>query len=172
LKQQKRSRKRKKVEQEHHRQQVIVLPTFYEYIFLCKSVFRNFFNLSISPVAVFVCTFMWKQIFKKPLKEMLSQLFTGVNFSSILWASLRAKVFFATFLLLQTGFVIFWRKNIGPKAACKCWRNWLCTAISPTFNDQHLCTKVFFKALLCLQFGFIICWLKEIGYLWNFGEIE
>jgi len=29
------------------------------------------------------------------------------------------------FLLLQFSFVIFWKKNIGGKAACKCWWNWL-----------------------------------------------
>jgi len=29
------------------------------------------------------------------------------------------KVVFAVFLYLQLGFVIFWQKNIGAKAACK-----------------------------------------------------
>ncbi len=43
----------------------------------------------------------------------------GVNFSKILCATFCTKVFFAAFLELQFGFVIFWHKNIGAKAAYK-----------------------------------------------------
>ncbi len=33
-------------------------------------------------------------------------------------------VFLEAFLQLHFGFVIFWRKNIGPKGRVKCWWNW------------------------------------------------
>ncbi len=43
----------------------------------------------------------------------------GVNFTNILWAAFCMKVFYAVFLRLQFGFVIFWQKEFGTKAAHK-----------------------------------------------------
>jgi len=43
----------------------------------------------------------------------------GVNFISISCMPFHKKVLWAAFLLLQFGFVIFWQKNIGTKAARK-----------------------------------------------------
>jgi len=44
---------------------------------------------------------------------------SGVNFINILSEPFLQKCFFATFLLLKFGFVSFWRKNFGKKAAHK-----------------------------------------------------
>jgi hypothetical protein len=43
----------------------------------------------------------------------------GVNFTNILQAAFRVKVFCAAFLCLQFGFVIFWQKDFGTKAPHK-----------------------------------------------------
>ncbi len=43
----------------------------------------------------------------------------GINFTNILLASFCTKMFCVAFLKLQFGFVIFWQKNIGAKAALK-----------------------------------------------------
>jgi hypothetical protein len=43
----------------------------------------------------------------------------GVNFTNILLAAFRTKVFCAAFMCLQFGFVIFWQKDFGTKAAHK-----------------------------------------------------
>jgi len=50
---------------------------------------------------------------------MLVKSTPGVNFIKILHTPFITGVFFKTFLWLQFGFVIFCRKNIGAKAACK-----------------------------------------------------
>jgi hypothetical protein len=48
------------------------------------------------------------------------QLFSGVTqFHQHFIARICTKVLYAAFLLLQFGFLIFWQKNIGEKAACK-----------------------------------------------------
>ncbi len=41
----------------------------------------------------------------------------SANFTNILWADFCTKVFCAPFMCLQFGFVIFWRKDLGAKAA-------------------------------------------------------
>jgi hypothetical protein len=43
----------------------------------------------------------------------------GVNFTNILQSAFCTKVFCAAFMCLQFGFVIFWQKNFGAKAAHK-----------------------------------------------------
>jgi hypothetical protein len=50
----------------------------------------------------------------------LQSLLLGVNFTNILPAAFSYKSFFcAAFMCLQLGFVIFWRKDFGAKAAHK-----------------------------------------------------
>jgi hypothetical protein len=49
----------------------------------------------------------------------LAVLPPGVNFTNILQAAFLYKVFCAAFMCLQFGFVIFWQKDIGTKAAHK-----------------------------------------------------
>ena len=44
---------------------------------------------------------------------------SGLYFTNILQAAFSYESVFAAFLYLQFGFVIFWQKNIGAKAACK-----------------------------------------------------
>jgi hypothetical protein len=46
-------------------------------------------------------------------------LVPGVNFTNILQAAFCTKVFCAAFMCLQFGFVMFWRKDFGAKAAHK-----------------------------------------------------
>jgi nucleoside recognition membrane protein YjiH len=43
----------------------------------------------------------------------------GVNFTNILRAAFRVKAFCAAFMCLQFGFVMFWQKDLGTKAAHK-----------------------------------------------------
>ncbi len=45
--------------------------------------------------------------------------FAGVYFTNILRAAFSYESFFAAFMCLQFGFVIFWRKDFGAKAAHK-----------------------------------------------------
>jgi len=47
------------------------------------------------------------------------KLTPGMNFTNILKAIFCTKVFCSAFLYLQFGFVIFWQRNIGAKAACE-----------------------------------------------------
>jgi len=51
---------------------------------------------------------------------MLAKLTNGLNFIIILSANFLYESFFcAVYLYLQIGLVIFWRKNIVDKAACR-----------------------------------------------------
>jgi hypothetical protein len=50
---------------------------------------------------------------------MESMLPPGVNFTNILWAAFCLNVFCKAFICLQFGFVIFWQKDFGTKAAHK-----------------------------------------------------
>jgi hypothetical protein len=49
----------------------------------------------------------------------LVKLTASVNFTNILQAAFCTKVFCAAFMCLQFGFVSFWRKDFGAKAAHK-----------------------------------------------------
>jgi hypothetical protein len=45
------------------------------------------------------------------------KLTNGVNFTNILRAAFSYESFYADFMCLQFGFVIFWQKDFGAKAA-------------------------------------------------------
>jgi len=57
---------------------------------------------------------------------------------------LYTKVFCAAFLYLQLGFVIFWQKNVGTKAAHKMLV--ILTTVINSINKQLIHTKVFYEA--------------------------
>jgi len=52
-------------------------------------------------------------------KPMHGTVRPGVNFTNILRAAFSYESFCDAFMCLQFGFVIFWRKDFGPKAAHK-----------------------------------------------------
>jgi hypothetical protein len=56
----------------------------------------------------------------------------GVNFTNILQAAFLSKVFCTAFICLQFGFVIFWQKDFGAKAAHK-----MLVKLTPGYYDTH-----------------------------------
>jgi len=68
--------------------------------------------------------------------------------------------FFAAFIVLQFGIVIFFKRKLVQKLLVKCWWNWLQMSVSPTL---YFLTQVFFETFLSLQLSFIIFCSKEIG---------
>jgi hypothetical protein len=64
-----------------------------------------------------------------------------VTISPILYEQLfRTNVFGAAFMCLQFGFLIFWRKDLGAKAAHK-----MLVKLTPGFNVLILFTAVIYK---------------------------
>jgi len=83
------------------------------------------------------------------------------------------KVLCAAFMCLQFGFVIFWRKDYGAKAAHKCWWNWhqvgkACQVLDSslfglfvsekeikenTFKNIYYRYQCYFNSFLCIWFS-------------------
>jgi len=66
------------------------------------------------------------------------KLATGVNFTNILQAAFCMKVFCVVFICLQFVFIIFWQKEISPKAA----HRMLVKLATVQLQFLHLCSDV------------------------------
>jgi hypothetical protein len=87
----------------------------------------------------------------------------GVYFTNILQAAFSFESLCTAFMCLRFGFVIFWRKAFGAKAAHK-----ILAKLTPGVNFTNILLaaflyKSFCAALMCLQFGFVIFWRKDFS---------